>query len=206
MAELLLTALALLLCSPAWSQTQTSTILGTVVDAQKSLIVGATVTLINEGTREQRTAQTDATGAFSLAGVQPGTYTLRVESQGFQAYQRTGITLTASERLPVGAVQMTVGSLAETVTVTADAAVVSTASAEGSASLNARQIETISQRGRNITSYLRLLPGANTATAEVEALNSMEIGTPLQSVGGIRGGAISIGMDGLQGQDNGTST
>ncbi len=198
--------LILLVYAPIAGQTQTSTILGTVVDPQKSLIVGATVTVVSEGTAEQRKATTDATGSFSMAGLQSGTYTLRVEHAGFQSYQRTGITLTASERLSVGAVQLSVGSVAETMTVTADAAVVSTASAEGSASLNSRQIDTISQRGRNVTSYLRLLPGANTATADVEALNTQEIGTPLPNVGGIRGGAISIGMDGLHGQDNGTSS
>ncbi len=205
-AAVLLAALALLFAISAWPQTLTSTILGTVVDSQRSLIVGAAVTIMSEGTGEPRKAATDAGGAFSFAGLQPGSYTLRVENSGFQTYQKTGIVLTASERLSVGAVQMNVGSLAETVTVTADAAVVATASSESSASLNSRQLESISQRGRNVTSYLRLLPGANTATTDVEALNSMEIGTPLNSVGGIRGTAISIGMDGLEGQDNGTTS
>ena len=124
-AVLLLAALTLLSSTSLLSQTQTSTILGTVVDPQKSLIVGAAVTVVSEGTGEQRKAASDASGGFSFAGLQPGTYTLRVENAGFQTYQRTGVTLTASERLSVGAIQMNVGSVAETMTVTADAAVVS---------------------------------------------------------------------------------
>jgi hypothetical protein len=199
-------AVLLLLFTAGWAQTLTSTILGTVVDAQGSLIVGASVTVTSEGTGEQRQATTDGTGGFSFPGLQPGNYTLRVESKGFQTYQRKGIVLTASQRLPVGNIQMNVGSVSETVTVTAEAAVVSTASAEGSADLNSRQIETIAQRGRNVASYLTLLPGVSTSALENEALNTQEIGSVLPNVGGIRNTSISIGMDGMSGQDNGTSS
>ena len=197
---------ALLLSATAWAQTQTSTILGSVTDPQGSVIVGAKVTVISEGTSEQRQASTDANGAFSFPGLQPGNYSVKIESAGFQSQERKGIVLTASQRLPLGNVQMNVGSISETVTVAANAAVVATASAEGSAELNSRQMETISVRGRNVASYLTLLPGVSTNALENEALNTMEIGSVLPNVGGIRNSAISIGMDGLQGQDNGTSS
>jgi hypothetical protein len=72
----------------AWAQSSTSTILGSVVDAQGGAVSGATVSLINEGTNDQRTATTDSTGGFLIPNLLPGTYTAKVESPGFQAYRK----------------------------------------------------------------------------------------------------------------------
>ena len=131
----------------AWTQTITGTILGTVEDPSGNIIVGAKVTLINQGTGDQRAVTTDATGVFVVPSLLPGPYTVRVESQGFQTYQRTDNVLSATDRLSLGNIRLTIGSVAETVTVTAQGALVQTASAESSALLTSTQIEGIAQRG-----------------------------------------------------------
>ncbi|MCX6631921.1 MAG: carboxypeptidase-like regulatory domain-containing protein [Candidatus Solibacter sp.] len=108
----------------SWTQTITGTILGTVTDPSGNVIVGAKVMLINDGTRDQRSATSDMTGGFVVPSLLPKAYTVRVESQSFQTYQRTGNALTASARLSLGDIQLNVGSLTETIAVTAQGPVV----------------------------------------------------------------------------------
>ena len=81
-------AIALVLAgATAWAQTISSTVLGTVTDPSGNVVVGAAVTLINEGTGDQRTGKTDATGGFSFPSILPGTYAVTVENAGFQKYE-----------------------------------------------------------------------------------------------------------------------
>ncbi len=204
-ALLILTALSLAFGTLAWPQSSTGTILGTVLDAQGSAVSGASVVVINEGTGDQRPGATDSTGNFVVPNLQPGTYTAKVESTGFQKYQKQGNVLSASERLSLGTIQLSVGAVTETINVTAEAAIVQSASSESSAVLTSQQLESVTQRGRNVVGFLRLLPGVNTS-GESEALHGAgSIGTGLPNIGGIRSGALTIGVDGQQGQDNGSS-
>ena len=194
-----------MLVTAAWAQSSTSTILGTVVDGQGGAVSGASVTLINEGTADERAVKTDGAGSFLLPNLQPGTYTARIESPGFQTYRKQNNVLSASERLSLGTIQLSVGAVTETISVHADATVVQSASSEGSAVLTTEQLESVTQRGRNVVGFLRLLPGVSTS-GESEALHGAgSIGTGLPNVGGIRSGALTIGVDGQQGQDNGSS-
>lgn len=50
-------------------------------------------------TSESRTGTANEVGVFNLAAVQPGTYDLRVEQKGFKAYQRSGVVVSANERV-----------------------------------------------------------------------------------------------------------
>ena len=64
---------AALTTSAAAAQTSTGTISGTVLDPQKSIVPGATVTVINEATNDARVAVTDEQGNFQVTNLQPGT-------------------------------------------------------------------------------------------------------------------------------------
>jgi len=71
--------------------------------------------------------------------------------------------------------------------------------------ITTQQLENVAQRGRNVVGFLRLLPGVNTS-GESEALHGAgAIGTGLPNIGGVRSSALTIGVDGQQGQDNGSS-
>src|SRR5215212_5366444 len=97
-----LTACGLLALMSPPAQTITGSITGTVSDQSSLPVQGATVTLTNEATGAQREAQTDARADFLFSGVPPGQYNLSVRSSGFKTVERTGIVLSASERLAVG--------------------------------------------------------------------------------------------------------
>src|SRR5260370_41705443 len=65
----------------------TSAIVGQVTDATDAAIPGATVTITNRQTALQRSAKTDDEGRFNFPQLKPGTYSVRVEAQGFDAQQ-----------------------------------------------------------------------------------------------------------------------
>src|ERR1700733_9408879 len=61
----------------------TSAIVGQVTDATNATVPGATVTITNRETSLQRTAKTDDEGRFNFPQLKPGTYSVKVEAEGF---------------------------------------------------------------------------------------------------------------------------
>ncbi|MBM3536160.1 MAG: carboxypeptidase regulatory-like domain-containing protein [Alphaproteobacteria bacterium] len=104
----------------ACAQTVTGVINGTVVDSSGNSIPGAEVKLTNEATAVSRTAVTEATGDFVFPAVSPGRYSVEIQANGFKRFEKRNLTITASERLAVGQVALEIGTLAESVTVTAE--------------------------------------------------------------------------------------
>src|SRR5687767_9922199 len=97
MRHALMAALAAILCaSPATAsaQQETATIIGTIVDAQRASLPGATVTAKNTETGFVRTGVTDQEGRYRIAAVPPGSYEISAEMQGFGRAVRRGVTLT----------------------------------------------------------------------------------------------------------------
>src|SRR4051794_6895771 len=129
-AALLLT-LAASPCGQLFAQMSiTGAVSGTVMDTSGAVVPGATVKLTSETTKEFRETKSDNEGLFSFAAVPRGTYTLKPEHTGFRAAERTGITVSANEKVALGALTLELGSAAETVTVAAEAAHVATESSE----------------------------------------------------------------------------
>src|SRR4051812_28391413 len=66
-----------------YSQAGTSSISGTISDAQGNIVAGVTVTLTSQQ-NSQRTTVTNDNGVYTFSSVQPGTYTLQAEAKGFK--------------------------------------------------------------------------------------------------------------------------
>ena len=124
---LLCLAAAAVLPLESAAQTVTGRSRARFVDPQKSIVPGATVTIMNEATSDSRVAVTDDQGHFQVTNLQPGTYTARVELASFRTFERKNIVLSAGERLSIGTIALEVGSLGETVTVEARGSHVNTA-------------------------------------------------------------------------------
>jgi hypothetical protein len=131
------------------AQTSVGVITGRIVDAQGSSVPGASVLLTQDETGAKLTSKTETSGDFVFLSVPPGTYRIDVEAKGFKQLEQKGLTLTALERISVGSLALEVGSLTESVTVTSDAALLNTASSEGSALLNKKQMEGLPDQGRS---------------------------------------------------------
>src|SRR6185436_2614601 len=175
---------ARLLSASASAQTVTGTISGTVVDQQGQLIPGATVTIVNEATKDTRSAVTAGEGDFLVTNLQPGLYTLRIALQSFRTLERTNIVLSAGERLAVAKLTLEIGNVGETITVESRGTHVNTAETQHSGLITSTQIEQIQVLGRDVTSIMRLLPGVRYENT-VDSLG-MSFGTSVPNVGGAR--------------------
>src|SRR5579884_3987751 len=85
----------LALCSVyVFGQRESGTITGTVTDPSGAVVSGATVTAKSVGTGAVRTATTTSSGAYTIAGLQPGQYDVTVESPNFAKFtQRVSVTV-----------------------------------------------------------------------------------------------------------------
>jgi hypothetical protein len=182
--------------------TVTGSITGTVVDPSGQVVAGARITLTNEATRDVRRTASSEIGVFSFVAVPPGAYSLKVEQSGFKAAERTGLVLTANERLAVGDIALQLGAVSETVSVEAVAAQVQTDSSEHSAVLTSRQLETLTARGRDVVSLLRTIPGVQYQADQDSVGGSYGTGTP--SIGGTSNNTNILAVDGVVSNDMGT--
>src|SRR5215472_627217 len=182
--------------------TVTGTIAGNVIDPTGQAITNAKITLTNQRSGEARTAFTNELGAFTLNAVQPETYTLRVEQKGFKAYSRTGLVVTANERVAVGDVVLQVGEVTESVNVVAEAAQVQTDSSEHSASLSTTQVANLTAKGREVVSMLRTIPGVQYQADQDSTGGSYGTGTP--NIAGSFSGTNILAVDGVVSNDQGT--
>jgi len=79
-----------------FGQSTRGSVSGTVSDTSKGVLPGAAVTIKNVDTGITSTAKTNSVGNYSVAGLQPGIYTLTVELSGFQIVTKTDVQLSAN--------------------------------------------------------------------------------------------------------------
>ena len=195
-------ALALWGLQTAPAQTVSGVITGTVKDPTEAVIVTASVTLTNEATGAARDTKTNEVGLYTFNSVQPGTYTLRIAQDGFKAFLRTSIALTANERLPID-VKLELGASAETVRVESQGTTVNTVSSERSGVVTASQLETLQLKGRDYMGMLRLLPGVVDTKNRDAPGNGTNGGLNIQ---GGRADSANITLDGITNADAGNNT
>jgi len=188
--------LTLLVSSIATSaQTITGSISGAVTDANGGYIPGATVTILSNKTGQARTNPTNDDGRFTFAALQPGAYSLKIEKQGFQTLEQTGVILSANENLALGEIKLQTGQVSETVSVTTEGTLVERETSDLTARLTSDQLALISTKGRDVTSLLRLLPGTSNIP-DVEAVGN-GFGTTLPNFSGQRSRSTVATVDGL---------
>ena len=180
---------------PAEAQTITGSISGAVTDATGSVIPSATVTLASDKTGQTRSAATNGEGRFNFAALQPGIYSLKIEQQGFQAFEQRNIILSANENLALGDLKLQPGQVSETVSIMSEGAIVERESSDLTARLTADQINLIATKGRDVTSLLRLLPGTSN-NDDIEGAGD-GFGTDLPNISGQRGRSTVPTIDGL---------
>jgi hypothetical protein len=135
-----LIAMFLLAAAPiAAAQDARGTISGTVVDASKSLVPGASVTATNIAMGTTMTAVTNADGAFQIPYLIPGAYKVSVELSGFKKWVRESVDVRVADRIELN-VALEVGGTVEEVTVSADAPLLDTANGSLGNVVDARRI------------------------------------------------------------------
>jgi hypothetical protein len=170
--------LSLAVSSPAFSQSTAinGTIEGTVKDEQGALLPGVTVTVTNIDTGEQRVVVTNESGLYRAPLLSLGTYRVAAELQGFKKFEQQGVSLRAGQTAVID-VNLAVGALAETITVTADAPLVDLAKIEQGRTLSEAEIKTLPLTSRNPYNFALLQPG-------VVGFETNEFGVPRLTANG----------------------
>jgi len=181
------------------AQTITGSVAGSVEDSSGGAVPNATVTLISQTTAEARTTKTNDSGDFLFNAVVPGRYSVRIEQQGFKTVERSGLILTATQRLATGTIQMPVGAVTERVDVQSAPVTVQTETSGNSAELSGKQLNLLVTRGRDVISLLRVLPGVNNGTDEAALGGTFGTNTP--NISGQRIGMNTMSADGQSGND-----
>src|SRR5215471_11532286 len=159
-----LAAFACALTSSAWGQATTS-LRGTITDAQGAAIDMAIVTLQNGDVGFRRNVLTDATGAFQFVQVPPGVYSVGIEKSGFASVTQRNVELLVNTPATLDAT-MQVANVTETVNVEADVVKINTVDASIGNSFNQTQVRQLPLQTRNVVELLSLQPGV-TQTGEV---------------------------------------
>lgn len=193
------------------AQTVTGQIAGTVTDASGGAIAGAKVTLTYQLTGQVREVTTGASGDFFFPELVPGNYQVSVTQEGFETYTQKDIVVTASERVALHQIQLTVGAIRTEVSVTANQAHVETDSSEHGQLLTDSQYQNTPDSGRNYLDYLQLLPGV---TAPQASQFGNQAGGQTDAPGWASGavsfnggqiGQVVMQLDGITSMDTGQS-
>jgi hypothetical protein len=179
---------AVLLPSVASAQ---GTLTGTVRDQSGGVLPGVTVEASSPALIEKvRAAVTDTAGVYRIPSLNPGTYTLTFRLTGFNLVKREGIELSGTATLTIP-VDMRVGSLEETITVTGESPVVDVQTTQRETVLSADVVAAI-PGSRSVGTLLNAVAGLNVNDGALAA-------SPTMTFFAARGGPINEGRMAING-------
>lgn len=123
-----------------FAQSDRGTITGTIQDSSGAVIPAAKVTVTNAQTGVSQSIPTTESGDFTIPQLSPGTYTVKVEKDGFRPASVTGVVLNASSTVRADAT-LEVGAAAQAVEVSASALTLSTENAKTSVTVNNKLVD-----------------------------------------------------------------
>ncbi|HEY6361837.1 MAG TPA: TonB-dependent receptor [Vicinamibacterales bacterium] len=160
MAILLRVVLVLSLAVSAAAQGTNAALTGTVTDDQGGVLPGVTVTVRNVETGTVRTVVTEADGQYRVPALLPGRYDVTGELSGFSTVSASGINLATNQEVRQN-LRLTVATLQETITVTAEAPVIEVSKTEVAAVITKEQLEMLPVTNRALVTLSLLLPGTS---------------------------------------------
>src|SRR6267142_3466852 len=169
------------------------TISGTIVDPNGATIGGASLTITNTTTNQSFTATTASDGTYRSPTLSPGNYSVSVNAPGFKQYLVRDLIVGNTQPAYVN-LTLEVGSISETVTVTASSSSLSN-------SVTQRQISQLPMNGRNnnvTLNGLRPSDGANSSFGGVslsDAITSRDSGVEAAATGSEVGDLFEYHID-----------
>ena len=192
----------------AMAQDISGTIQGVVLDPSKAAVPNAKVTVTNTArNQEVRSYVTDSGGNYSLPVLPVGTYSLRVEANGFKAQTLTGIVLNVNDNLKIN-VGLELGTTTDQVNVEASPLAVDLNTAASSTVIEGRQVRELPMATRNYEALVALMPGVTAnQTDQIYIGVSSPAGTAFTlpfSINGQRNSANNWTVDGADNVDRGS--
>ena len=174
-----------------------ASVAGTVTDETGAVIPGATVTLINVERGSEQELSTNEAGNYAYPDITPGTYAVRVSSEGCATQEFTDLDVQVGQRAAVNVV-LAVGQVTNVVTVEAVAVPLETENNAIGTIVDSERVNELPLNGRNFL-QLALLAGG-TAPSEGRASFEGQIGHPgrFVVVGGVKAANNSYTINGIQ--------
>ncbi len=144
-----------------FGQGGTGTVSGAATDSSGAVVLGTVVAATNEETGFKRETTVGSAGEYSLVGLQPGTYTVTAEQQGFKKFSMRGMKLEVDQNARID-VRLEVGNVSDVVEVTSQLALLQTEQSSVGAVVDRQKIVDFPLNGRNFVQLGLLLPGVNT--------------------------------------------
>jgi hypothetical protein len=173
---------ALLSSAPLVAQSFQGGLRGVVKDAQ-GVIPGASVTIVNESNNITRETVTNGVGEYSFPALNPGEYTVKATVQGYKTFERKGVRVGTQDFLGLD-IQLEVGALAETITVTGESPLIETMNASTGDVLDTKSLESIPTPGRSVFLMANLTPTVQTSGNAHWNRMQDQVGNSAMSMGG----------------------
>jgi hypothetical protein len=153
------------------------TITGQVTDSGGNVIPNAIVLAV--GPQQTYSSKTAPDGNFTIPLVQPGVYKVLASAQGFKKIEQQGIRIDVAGKVNLPFV-LDVGSVTETVSVSAQTAQLNTTDASGGSVVSPEQVQNLPLNGRQVYSLVSLTPGVKApnpgnAASELNESNNYSI-------------------------------
>src|SRR6266851_2618205 len=146
------------LLPPAFAQSATATLSGTVEDQQGAVIPGVVIAILNVDTSLRRESTTNESGSFIFTLLPPGHYTITGERQGFAPVRVEKIVLNVGDQKALQ-IQLKAGDINATVQVVNDTPLLNTESAAVSTVVDRNFAENLPLNGRSFQTLIQLTPG-----------------------------------------------
>ena len=151
--------LSLLLSTYAFTQSSNATVSGTVADATGAVLPSVTITATNNATGVVTTVITNEAGAYNLASLLPGTYTLGAELPGFQKQTYTNVQLGNAQQVRLNfTLQVATQAQSVEVTIAVDTLIATSSSSVGEV-LSESKIRDLGIVGNNVLDLINTLGG-----------------------------------------------
>jgi outer membrane receptor protein involved in Fe transport len=186
--------LPILALATLYGQTEKAQLSGTITDKSNAAIPGANISVTNSGTGIKRTTQTNETGLYVVPFLDPGTYEIVIQKDGFRTLSRAGIKLDVAQIATITFV-LEVGAVTETVDVKAQAPLLDSGTASLGQVIETKQFDELPLNGRNAYSFATLAPGVRASSGFSQVAYDM-FSDQFLSINGSRPNQNQFLMDG----------
>ena len=174
----------LVVAATAMAQERTGSIAGTIKDSSGAILPGATIQATSPSLVGTQTAVTDAQGNYRFPALTPGVYEITATLQGFTAAKATEVRLALGQLLKID-LAMSVATLTESVTVTAESPIIDVKQNAATASITAEEIANL-PKARDFTDLVKTAPGTQ---------QERKSGIQIDGAGGAEHRYVIDGMD-----------
>ncbi|WP_109488650.1 TonB-dependent receptor [Occallatibacter savannae] len=178
-----------------------SQLTGIITDQTEAVVAGATVTLTDPLTGFTKETESGPSGLYTISGLNPATYILKITAKGFETYIQSGLVVNVSSTVRADA-KLTIGSESQTVTVEANALVPQVDSNVVSSLISSEQISSIATQNRNFAALAALGLGVSSALPDSNTPTSVASNFTI-SVNGLRQSHNIWLIDGAEADDRG---